>query len=394
MKRSSAEAVIQVLFDVLTHDRFADKAIYHAVEKFRIGGDQKGWVADTAYDIIRYQRLLFYISEGASKKMWRLLGAWCIVNKQPLPAWTEFMGLEEQQVLARHKEAQSTRALRESIPDWLDQRGMRAFGDAWEKELHALNHRASAFARTNTLKISRDELINRLRHDQVKALPVADLPEAIRIVDKSVVFTTPAFHEGLYEVQDIGSQAIAPFLRVEPGMRVIDACCGTGGKTMHLAALMNNKGRLIALDIAAWKLEEVKKRARRAGVHTLECRVIESTKTIKRLYDTADRVLLDVPCSGTGVLKRNPDAKWKLNEDYIKRLLQEQASILATYAPLVRKGGELVYATCSLLPEENEQQVQAFLSSCADQYALEEEKHILPSQGGDGFYMARIRRLL
>jgi 16S rRNA (cytosine967-C5)-methyltransferase len=194
----------------------------------------------------------------------------------------------------------------------------------------------------------------------------------------------------MLEVQDAGSQCIAPFLKASPGMRVIDACAGAGGKSLHLAALMENKGSIISMDTEAWKLEELRKRARRNGVHIIQARPIESSKTIKRLHGTADRLLLDVPCSGLGTLRRNPDAKWKLSLDFLDKVRTTQAEILRSYSKMLRPGGQMVYATCSILPSENERQVERFLSENPN-FKLLEDRKILPSEHGfDGFYMARL----
>jgi 16S rRNA (cytosine967-C5)-methyltransferase len=202
-----------------------------------------------------------------------------------------------------------------------------------------------------------------------------------------------AFKEGLFEVQDASSQCVAPFLQVEPGMKVIDACAGGGGKTLHIGALMQNKGRILALDVHQWKLNELRKRCGRAGVDVAETRMIEGSKSIKRLAGYADRVLLDVPCSGLGVLRRNPDAKWKLSNEEIDRLIIEQQDILTRYSVMVKPGGKLVYATCSVLPSENEDQVQKFLAKHGDDWTLEEEMKINPAESGhDGFYGARLVR--
>jgi 16S rRNA (cytosine967-C5)-methyltransferase len=177
-------------------------------------------------------------------------------------------------------------------------------------------------------------------------------------------------------------------------MRVVDACAGGGGKTLHLAAMMENKGSIIALDTQGWKLEELRKRARRAGASNIETRSIESKKTIKRLYNTADRLLLDVPCSGLGVLRRNPDAKWKLQPEQIDQLRQTQQDILQSYAPITKPGGRMVYATCSILPSENQDQIQTFLaSSTGKDFKLISDQKILPQDDGfDGFYMALLER--
>lgn len=195
-------------------------------------------------------------------------------------------------------------------------------------------------------------------------------------------------------MQDYSSQLVAPLLAPQPGMRVVDACAGGGGKTLHLASLMENKGSIIALDTQAWKLDELRLRARRAGATNIETRAIESRKTIKRLYGSADRLLLDVPCSGIGILRRNPDAKWKLQPEQIDKLRATQQEILQAYAPITKPGGRMVYATCSILPSENQDQVEKFLNSEAGKsFKLLEERRILPQDDGfDGFYMALLSR--
>jgi 16S rRNA (cytosine967-C5)-methyltransferase len=175
-------------------------------------------------------------------------------------------------------------------------------------------------------------------------------------------------------------------------MRVIDACAGAGGKTLHIASLMKNKGRLLAMDVEQWKLDELLKRARRAGVSNLEAKIIDSSKVIKRLQNSADRLLLDVPCSGTGVLKRNPDAKWKLAPPFIDEVRSLQKKILNDYCQMLKPGGLMVYSTCSVLPSENEKQVSDFLESRNGDFTLIRDSHLWPSDGFDGFYMALIRR--
>ncbi len=155
---------------------------------------------------------------------------------------------------------------------------------------------------------------------------------------------------------------------------------------------MKNKGRIIGMDVEKWKLDELQKRARRAGVSNLETRIIESSKTIKRLENTADRLLLDVPCSGLGVLKRNPDAKWKLSPEFITEVKALQQHILQDYGNILKKGGLMVYSTCSILPAENEEQIEIFLSKNKDGFEFIEEQYSWPSAGFDGFYMALIRK--
>ena len=176
-------------------------------------------------------------------------------------------------------------------------------------------------------------------------------------------------------------------------MRVIDACAGSGGKTLQLAALMQATGSLIALDIASWKLDDLKKRAKRAGAFNIETRHINSTKVIKRLYDSADRVLIDAPCSGIGVLRRTPDSKWKDLRSSLIELKQIQQEILDSYSKMVKVNGLIVYSTCSILPSENQEQIKAFLAKHQDSFELIEEKNIYPSSMFDGFYMAKLKRI-
>jgi 16S rRNA (cytosine967-C5)-methyltransferase len=247
--------------------------------------------------------------------------------------------------------------------------------------------------RANRLRTDREQLRATLQADGIEANLVGE-GDALRLSHRKNVFQTSAFKSGHFEVQDYSSQQVAPLLAPEPGMRVVDACAGGGGKTLHLAALMQNKGSLIALDTLAWKLDELKLRARRAGATNIETRPIETRKVIKRLYGTADRLLLDVPCSGLGVLRRNPDSKWKLSPEFIDNLRLTQQDILQSYSPIVKSGGRMVYATCSILPSENAQQVAAFLASEAGKgWQVLSEKSILPQdEGFDGFFMAFLEK--
>ena len=177
-------------------------------------------------------------------------------------------------------------------------------------------------------------------------------------------------------------------------MRIIDACAGAGGKSLHIASLMENKGQVVSMDIYENKLNELKRRARRNGIHNIETRTIDSTKVIKKLLEKADKVLIDSPCTGLGVLRRNPDAKWKMNPDFLEEIKVTQSEILDSYSRMVKPGGDLVYATCSILPSENEKQVKAFLKRDAgENFTFVKDEKILPSSSGfDGFYMALLKK--
>jgi 16S rRNA (cytosine967-C5)-methyltransferase len=276
-----------------------------------------------------------------------------------------------------------------NVPDWLNAVGRREIPDHWLTVRAALDEPADLFLRVNTLRAQPAAVVDALRKTPHECEPTG-VAGALRVVGRRDLYDTKPFKEGWVEVQDFNSQQVAPFLEVQPGMRVIDACAGAGGKSLHLAALMRNKGRIVSLDVAAWKLEELRRRAARAGADTIETHLIVDAKSVKRFRGTADRVLLDVPCSGLGVVRRNPDIKWKLSEDELDRLRILQAQLLRDYSQFVKKGGKLVYATCSVLPSEGEQQVDAFLAE-NPAWKLEAERRLHPGEnGGDGFFMARL----
>jgi 16S rRNA (cytosine967-C5)-methyltransferase len=393
--RNLCEAVVSGLELIFTEKKYADKVIEKILKSNpKWGARDRRFIAETIYDIVRWYRLFIELTGADEDDYWKLLAVWCLWNKVDFPDWEELKGVNRKKILENYEQLKANRKIRESIPDWLDELGVKELGTKWEKELEALNEEAKVVLRVNTIKISRNELQKQLQElESISTDAPTDFPDALLLEERQNIFTRQQFKDGLFEVQDGGSQLIAPFLQVKPGMRVIDACAGAGGKTLHLAALMQNKGRIIALDTEEWKLDELKKRGRRAGVANVETRLIESSKTIKRLENSADRLLLDVPCSGLGVLKRNPDAKWKMSLDFIEQVKELQQRILADYSSMVKTGGEMVYSTCSLFPSENEKQVETFLKNQSENFELLEQKTVLPSAGFDGFFMARLKKL-
>lgn len=393
--RNLCEAVVDNLHLIFEENRYADKVIEKVLKQHpRWGARDRRFVAETTYDIVRWYRLFIELTRADEHDYWRLFGAWCLWNKIDLPDWEELDGLDKREFYERFDKAQHIRKIRESIPDWLDELGQQELAGSWDKELHALNEPAKVVLRVNTLKITRQGLQELLNDEEgIETERLDDYPDALYLRERQNIFTRQAFKDGLFEVQDAGSQRIAPYLDVKPGMRAIDACAGGGGKTLHLAALMQNKGRIIALDTEAWKLDELKKRARRAGASDLiETRVIDSSKVIKRLEASADRLLLDVPCSGLGVLRRNPDAKWKLSLEFIDRVRAIQQELLRDYSIMVKPGGILVYSTCSILQSENERQVEKFLESHGDRFERLKQETLPPSAGFDGFFMCAMKK--
>jgi 16S rRNA (cytosine967-C5)-methyltransferase len=391
-------AVAQALHTIFVENRFADKVIEHTLRSNpKAGSRDRAFIAETTYDIVRNYRLYAAIlgkEPAAETDFWEIVGVHLILNDLVAQEVAELRALDPAEVREKAAQLRAERKYRESVPDWLDELGARELGAAWDDTLAWLNRPAEVVLRTNRLKTDRDALQKVLEEEGVETKTVGDA-DALVLLRRQNVFKTKAFKNGLFEVQDFSSQLVAPFLDPKPGMRVVDACAGGGGKALHLAALLEGRGAVIALDTFAWKLDELRQRARRAGVSNIETRTIESTKVVKRLYNTADRLLLDVPCSGLGVLRRNPDSKWKLSLAFIENLQKTQQEILQTYSRILKPGGQMVYATCSILPSENEQQVQTFLASDAGKgFALVAERNILPQdEGFDGFYMALLGKL-
>lgn len=390
--RNLSIAVVEALAAIFDHNRYADKVIEKIFKQNKKwGARDRKFIAESVYEIVRWLRLFQAAGESSPGDYWSLLGTWIVWKGFQLPQWPEFDKLNYKKVEGRLKADYPT-AIQQSIPDWLDELGRKELKERWDHELPFLNEEAAVVLRANTLKTSLGDLREILLENNIETSVDKRFSDALILTRRTSVFASQSFKDGLFEVQDAGSQLIAPFTRVEAGMRVIDACAGAGGKSLHLSALMQNKGKIIAMDTEAWKLDELKKRARRAGAMNIETRVIESSKTIKRLHDSADRLLLDVPCSGLGVLRRNPDAKWKLSLEYIAKVQEVQQKILSDYSSMLKKGGLMVYSTCSILPSENADQVQRFISNHSESFVLIEEKSVWPSEGFDGFYMAVIEK--
>jgi 16S rRNA (cytosine967-C5)-methyltransferase len=393
-------AIIDGLHLIFNEGKYADKVIQQLLKRDkRWGSRDRGFVAETTYDIVRWKRLYAEIAEVKEpfdrENLWRLFAVWTTLKGIKLPDWKYFESTPQRKIKGRFDELSKIRKFKESIPDWLDELGEKELGNKlWTKEIAALNQQADVILRVNTLKTTKEKLQANLSDLEIETETLKNYSNALKLVERKNVFQTEAFKNGWFEVQDASSQLVAEFLDVKPGMKVIDTCAGAGGKTLHLAALMENKGQIIALDIYDNKLKELKRRAKRNGAHNIEPRHISSTKVIKKLYNKADRVLIDAPCSGIGVLRRNPDAKWKLQPKFIENIKKTQSEILNTYSRMVKSGGQLVYATCSILPSENKQQVDTFLASDSGKgFIFVKEKRIFANESGfDGFYMALLEK--
>jgi 16S rRNA (cytosine967-C5)-methyltransferase len=396
LHRTLVQAVIATLQQIFEGGQYADKAVEQVLKQnSRWGSRDRRFIAETVYEMVRWWR---YFSEVLSLKeitsvsdYYRLFAVQQLLNGQELPDWTEFKNIHASELLEHAENLKNIRKYRESVPDWLDETGIKELGESvWTTELEALNKEAKVVLRVNELKTSRIQLQRLLAEQQIETLVMDDYPQALILLKRQHLHQLAEYKQGLFEIQDASSQLVAPFLQLQEGMKVIDACAGAGGKSLHIAACMKNKGTLISMDIEERKLLELKKRADRAGVSIVQTQAVNAS-VLKKLDRTADRLLLDVPCSGLGVLRRNPDAKWKLNPEFIQKIKQTQQEIIRDYSGMVKPGGIMVYATCSILPGENHEQVEQFLQADKS-FELMEDRKIMPSDGFDGFYMAKLKR--
>jgi 16S rRNA (cytosine967-C5)-methyltransferase len=402
LHRNLVYTTIDALNAIFNEGEYADKVVARSLKKDkRWGSNDRKFVAETIYEIVRWKRLYAEIAEVKEPfkrdDLWRMLAVWAVLRGYPIPEWRQLEGTPERKIKGRFDELSKNRVYRESIPDWMDEIGVKELGEElWTKELAAQNQQAKVILRVNTLKTTRENLRNILMDLNIDTEIQKEYPDALILKERANVFLTDAFKQGFFEVQDASSQLVARFLDVQPGMRVVDTCAGAGGKTLHMATLMENKGQLIAMDLYESKLKQLKLRAKRNGAFNIEYRIIDSTKIIKRLHEKADRVLIDAPCSGLGVLKRNPDSKWKLQPEFIDAIKKTQAEVLENYSKIVKPGGKMVYATCSILPSENQEQIKHFLTTeIGKNFTFVKDSKILASQSGfDGFYMALLERKL
>ncbi len=257
--------------------------------------------------------------------------------------------------------------------------------------LKASSQTAPVYLRVNLNLISDEECLSELKEEGLKVELVK--PGCLELLERKNVFLAPSFKKGHFEVQDGASQDVAYFMELERGMRVADSCAGAGGKTLHMSSLLGNTGTIVAMDVFPRRLEELKKRMRRSKSQNIEIKAIEGTKTIKRMAGKFDRLLLDVPCTGSGTYRRKPESKLFFTKEEHSRLLKIQEEVLEQHSKLVKLGGKMVYATCSVFPSENMKQVEAFLKR-HDEFKLESSSLNKVGQNGfDGFFMARLIRV-
>ncbi|MGB6223119.1 RsmB/NOP family class I SAM-dependent RNA methyltransferase [Haloferula sp.] len=388
--RILAEACVVLLQQVFEEGRVLDRVMAEAFKANpKWGKRDRGFVAESVWEVVRWRRALeFVVGSGDLRSLlaaeWRRQGF-------DLPDWWEWAGESFDEMASRELQINSQpRAIRESIPDWLDRLGSAELGLRWDTELEALNQRAPVFLRVNRLMATKGEVLSWLADENVEVAEVGGLDDAL-VLPLGKIFPKRLVQDGRVEIQDAGSQSVVPMLEVEPGMRVVDACAGAGGKTLQLASEMNGSGEILALDVVARKLVELKRRAGRAGARNI--RMEEWGKdTLKSRIGWADRVLVDAPCSGLGTLRRQPDLKWRLSEEILLETRDLQERLLENCLEFLKPEGKLVYATCSILPSENTGLLKELVLRDS-RWKIAQESVVSPAETGwDGFYAARVER--
>jgi 16S rRNA (cytosine967-C5)-methyltransferase len=385
-------SAVELLQRILSEKIPADRQMEGYFRTHRdMGVRDRGFVAETVYGCLRERRWLEHIAGSAL--LLDVVAAYLLTHGYSARALEEtgFRGDARGMVERARTLDKATLpfAIQANMPDWLAQRLRAQFGDAESLALAvALNQPAPVDMRVNTIKAKREEVQARLAQEGFPCEFTPWSPSGLRRHDRAPIFKTLCFKEGLFEVQDEGSQLLALMLEPRRQEMVVDFCAGAGGKTLHIGALMANTGTVYAFDVLAKRLERLKPRLRRAGLNNVRMVTIshERDARVQRLKGKVDRVLVDAPCSGTGTLRRNPDIKWR--DINLAELTDTQQRILAAAAGLLKPGGRLVYATCSLLKEENEDIVEKFLAARPDFRALPvneilERRHLPLSMTGD-----------
>lgn len=337
-----------------------------------LGSKDRAFLAETIYALVRWQGLLDYLSATSS---WQ-------------DRYQTFLTLKWEEMQQREDIPIATRV---SFPTFLFERLVHHYGADKARELClASNTPAPTTVRANTLKISREALLQRWQ-SLYEVSPTVYSPDGIIFHKKMNFFLLPEFKEGLFEVQDEGSQLLAHLVQVQPGQQVMDYCAGSGGKTLAFAPFMQGKGQIYVHDIRPHALQEARKRLRRAGIQNSQI-LIPTSPHLNKLKKKMNWVLVDAPCSGTGTLRRNPDMKWKFNSEMLTRLIGQQRTIFEKALSFLHPQGRIVYATCSLLQEENQTQLAHFLRTYG--LVLEQEPfQSFPMYGGmDGFFGVVLKR--
>ncbi len=409
------QAVIDLVQHVHDEPRPSDALISAYFRGHRyIGSKDRTAIAEMTYDILRHNARLNwwkdYLKAGGDYARTIVLLYLALVQKENASGLARlFTGEQHAPAAFTHDETKLVaqfkgrtllhpdmpQAVQYECPDWAYEQFVTRFGDQAKNELEAMLDAAPLDIRVNILKATREDVLKELKKLDIAAEATPLSPLGIRLKQRVALAQTDIFKNGLVEIQDEGSQMVAGLVDAKPGMSVVDFCAGAGGKTLAVAAAMNNKGRVVACDVLAKRLERARERFRRAGLHNIELHPLKNERDdwVKRNAGKYDRVLVDAPCSGTGTWRRNPDARWKKLGPGLEELLPLQKNILESASRLVKPGGRLIYATCSMLNEENAGQVDAFLEKNPEFVRIGDDLALTPAKNNtDGFYGAVLQR--
>jgi 16S rRNA (cytosine967-C5)-methyltransferase len=408
------DLIIQALRAILPLEHPADTTLRYFFKNERLGSNEREIVAETVFGVLRHRLLLEVACAGNPTPRRMGLAHLLRFGGYNLRELEPVLKRDEKEWLATVKgvklEDQSL-SVQAELPEWLVEKMRASYSDEAILELgRAMQQGAPLDIRVNTLLAKRDDVLQQLHEQKILAHPTPYSPIGIRLKEKIPLSKDALFTEGKVEVQDEGSQLLGFLLAPKRNDMVVDFCAGAGGKTLMLSAQMNSQGRLYAMDVSEKRLANLKPRLKRSGASNIQPMLIshENDLKVKRLAGKIDRVLVDAPCSGLGTLRRNPDLKFRQSPQSLAELTQKQAAILASASRLLKKGGRLVYATCSILPEENQQIVQAFLATHPE-FALIPAGVVLQQQkipleagdylelrpqlhGTDGFFAAVLER--
>ena len=388
------ESLPNVLLEIIKNRKAPDRALDFEFKNHKKWGSRdRRFFAETIYECVRHFR-----------KFWVLSGLTPNLNQKHVQV-DDLQKVLKCYFQDRHPDLVTPYAIeipsfsgelrpidKTSYSNWFYDLGASELGDKWAQVSGDLNQPPPVFLRTNTLKVDRSKLQSLLLAEGHETEIVEESPVALRLKNRKSLSSTQAFQSGFFEIQDLSSQKVAEFLNPQAGEEIVDACAGGGGKTLHLASLTKNKASILAMDIYHAKLVRLLARAERAGAKSIRAQTIESANIIQKLENHADALLLDVPCSGSGVIRRHPETKWQFQQDDWLKIQKTQDQILQEYCKIVKPGGRMVFSTCSIFPSENEKKLHQFLSNHSE-WSLESKQTLYPIEnGGDGFFMAKLHK--
>ena len=377
------DGILEILKESFSSKIYAHRIIENQLKsKRKWGSRDRAFVAKHSYEMIRWWRLLWFLkgeepslSKDKLNELFEVYRSWAIEETLSIPKNLSI-------------------GIAQSYAPWFDKIAEKELGKEWVSISEALNREANVILRANSIKTTKDELLKILSAEGIETRETKISAEAIVLKKRKNLKNLTSFKSGLFEIQDGGSQLIPNFLNPVEGDKIIDCCSGAGGKALSIAAKIKNRGEIICIDTNRKKLEELENRASRAGVTCIKTLHYKNKKDLQKISNWSSKLLLDVPCSGTGVIRRDVDIKWKLNPKILADTIELQQEILDTYSSLLKPGGILIYATCSILPSENEDQIYKFLNRNKTLFELQKQKRLSPmNEDSDGYYVAVLKKI-